>query len=238
MSHREILELAKLQAEVDKLKYEAEREQAEARLAIAEAVEKEQDAMIAGIRRRGEELTEQLAKVSDFQSFVYHFDGQVDQRSTVSCLNVINSWHRLYPDCPMNLVINSPGGDVVAGMQLFDQITAYSKRGGGNHYVTMTVRGYAASMAGVLLQAADHRVCGAESYILIHEGSVGAVGSVAEVRDTVDWVNKMSERIADIFVRRSGGKTSLKQYHNGCDRKDWWLDSTEALKRGFVDAIG
>ncbi|AID58937.1 ClpP-like protease [Mycobacterium phage Gaia] len=226
-------EQLKILAEIEKLKAEAE-----TRLTLAEAEEKEHQAIIQALSRKREERLERWTDAADIYNRVYYFNTEVSVKSVDAMLGTLHSWHRMDPNADWDIIINSPGGSVVEGMALFDTLSSYSLRGDGTHKITITVRGYAASMAAIILQAADVRRVGKESYIMIHEGSIGAVGSAAEVRDTMKWVEKMSSRIASIFVERSGGKTTLKQYKAGCDRADWWLDSDEALKRGFVDEIG
>lgn len=242
---REAAELLKLELEAEKLRVdtetariEQEQKRAEARRVKAAAQEAEHDAYLRGLRRLEAERTEDLTKVSDFYNHVYVFDQPVSQVSVNTCLNVINTWHRLKPDAPWEIVMNSPGGSVVAGMHLFDQLAGYSERGGGTHKITMTVRGYAASMAGILLQAADVRRIGRESYLMIHEISAGAGGKIGEIKDDVKWYEKVCERIVDIFVERSNGKITAEEFKKGWERIDWWIDSKEALERGFVDKIG
>src|SRR5574341_658348 len=117
-------------------------------------------------------------------------------------------------------------------MALWDFLLELRQRG---HKLTTVARGYAASMAGILLQAGDERVIGPESWLLIHEASFGVVGSYGEVEDRVEWVKKIQARILDIFASRS--KLSRSQIKRRWHRKDWWLDSDEALKLGFVDRI-
>lgn len=174
----------------------------------------------------------------------FWFNDGVDEVSVAECAAQLAVWHRLNKTCPITIKINSPGGHVFDGMYLFDDISAYSLREWdkrdipkGKHKTTIVVRGMAASMAGILLQAADHRVVGPEAYILVHEVSTYAGGKLGEIKDEVKFLEKMSDRVADIFVRRSG-KITKRQFKQRWDGKEWWLTSEEALAIGFVDEIG
>ena len=93
----------------------------------------------------------------------------------------------------------------------------------------------AASMAGILLQAGEHRWIGHQSWILIHRASFGAIGKTFEIEDEVGWIKRIEERIIKIFTSRST-LTKLKIKRNW-DRKDWWINADEALEMGLVDEI-
>lgn len=223
--------IAKLAAETEELRLQQELRRAEIR-------ERSADAEIREITRKERERLESLSLVQDHYVFHHFFDGPVDSRSVFTALSTMAAWHRQYPECPMDITINSPGGSVTDGMHLFDQIVSYSKRGGGSHLVTITVRGRAASMGAILLQAADVRRQGAEAFLLIHEVSAGTSGKVGDIKDDLKWYEKVCDRIANIFVERSGGKINADSFKEKWSRRDWWIDSREALQLGFIDEIG
>lgn len=170
----------------------------------------------------------------DYYNRVYNFTALVDERSVGVCINVLSTWSRLWPGKEIEIVIHSPGGDALAGLALFDYIG--SLRGKG-HGITTVAMGFAASMAGILLQAGSMRLIGRESYVLIHEISGSAVGRIGEIEDTITFANKMQERMINIFLGRSGGKMTRANFVKHWKRKDWWLDSSEMLRYGFVDGI-
>lgn len=138
----------------------------------------------------------------------------------------------------MNIQMHSGGGSALAGLNLFDQLTAYSLRGGGQHKVTITIRGVAASMAGVLVQAADDRVIGPTSRFMIHELSGQTGGKIGEMEDTMAFYYQLNSDIADLFVQRSEGKCSRAMFDDLWTRKDKWLTAEQAVELGFVDRIG
>lgn len=252
---REAAELRKLELEINKLGIETnsllidqQLKQEELREKAAKADLARHDADYRQISLAEKRRAEELMKIQDHYMFHHFFDGPVNEKSVYGCLNTMNAWHRQHPDSAWEITINSPGGSVIDGMHLFDQLVTYSKRGGGNHEITITVRGYAASMGGILLQAADIRRIGRESYLMIHEISAGAGGKIGEIKDDVKWYEKVCERIVDIFVTRAAeakannpdkikGITAAT-FKKSWERHDWWLDSDDALKHGFVDAIG
>ena len=230
MSEETREELARARAEL--LRAEASLAAAETRKAAAEASTAESEARAAEIALDREELKRRDELAADEFHRVYRFSGAVASDSVKNCVATLSRWHRVDPNCFITLVFHSPGGEVVAGFALWDFLMELKE----THHLTTVARGYAASMAGILLQAGHVRVMGAEASLLIHEGSFGAIGTVGSVEDTVEWVRKLQDRILDIFAARS--KMSRAQLKRRWHRKDWWLTSDEALKYGFVDEVG
>ncbi|BCP41486.1 hypothetical protein MINTMi27_15790 [Mycobacterium intracellulare] len=249
------LEGAKYEAEAAKALAEADVAKAEAQLKLADVRRKTAEAQVAEYHAESSRVSrdatlrqEKISLASNHHHHVFEFLTGVYDEPVSSCLSQLAIWHRDDPTCDMNIIMDSPGGSVIDGMHLFDQILAYSTRPWdtnnavpgvrGGHFTTMTVRGYAASMAGILLQSADHRVIGPESYLMIHEISSFTGGKIGEIKDEVKFLDKISERVVNLFVRRAGGKISKEEFEKLWERKDWWLTSEEALQYGFVDEIG
>lgn len=209
---------------------------AEAELFQQQAREAKAKAKTAELALAAKKRDEKLLLASNDRNHVLHFEHSV--RDTQLIREKLDAWHRQDKDADWTIVMNSPGGSVIDGMALFDQLTAHSKRGGGTHELTIVVRGMAASMGGILLQAADVRVCGPEAYILIHKVSTMTGGSLDDIEDEVAFLKMMTSRVENLFVNRSGGKLSKRMLRQKWARKDWWLSSADALKFGVVDSIG
>ncbi len=226
---------------------------AQARKADAEAARALADARKADAEAECQELAVELSRmelsaardadakrlVQDEKMQTYRFVGEVSSSSVKKCMDDLTVWSRLYPDAALTIIFQSPGGSVVDGLALWDYLAEMRENG---HHITTVARGYAASMAGILLQAGDKRVMGKESWLLIHEASFGAVGSFGEVEDMVEWIKRIQNRFLDIFAERA--KTSAaphpisrarlaKNWH----RKDWWISSDEALEWGLCDEV-
>jgi ATP-dependent Clp endopeptidase proteolytic subunit ClpP len=209
---------------------------------LASARKERADAGVAEITLERAQESRRLEVAGNEYNHVYFFNGSTSNTAVTSCLNKLSGWRRSDPACDIEIVFNSPGGSVVDGLALYDYIQELRRDG---HKVTTSTIGYAASMAGILLQAGDVRVMGAESWLLLHEASFGSSGKIGEVEDTVEWVKKISNRILDIFAARCAGASDLtatkrlnrRQLVNKWTRKDWWIDSGEALAYGLIDEI-
>lgn len=230
---------AKLQAETECAKAAAslnaalaDFHAANARKAAAEADQAEHHTVIARLNREDEERAYASAAARDERHHVYQFDSSVTAASVKPCISKLSEWARLEPECDITIVFNSPGGSVIDGFALWDFLATLKKNG---HHLTTVCRGMAASMGGILLQAGDKRVIGSESVLLVHEISFGAGGKIGEVEDEVAFAKMLTQRVLKIFASRT--KMTARQIDAKWKRKDWWMDSDEALKLGFVDEI-
>jgi ATP-dependent protease ClpP protease subunit len=225
--------------EAETAKYNAEAQQAlaNARLLTAQALEKEAEAECATYEATRARHVDRAWHLSDEMHRVYRFSEQVSDKSVFACMATLARWHRDDPNCEIEVVFYSPGGSVIAGMALFDELKRLSLRGGGTHKVTTGAAGWAASMAGILLQAGDVRWMGAETWLMVHEVSASTGGKIGEMKDDTIWFEAMCERVARIFVERSGGKITHAKFVKGWTRTDWFVASDEALRLGFVDEV-
>lgn len=242
---------------LEKLRQEAKRAEAQAASALAEAKDFEANALKnlaeaesfkwenIQTKLQSEEAERKAKKdlAGNEYAHKYNFTDAVDSASVQKLMNELEIWSRIDPACDIEIVFSSPGGSVIDGMALFDFIQGIRAKG---HKVTTGAIGYAASMAGILLQAGDVRWIGKEAYILVHEVSFGAGGKMGEVEDEVKFVKKIQNRVLDIFAKRCAeagkNKTATKpltktQIQQRWERKDWWIESSEALVWGFVDEV-
>jgi len=229
--------------------------EAEAAKLLAEARSSELHNSYATIEllRKQEEEAKRVA--SDYHHRVYRFDDVVQTVSVKKCMEALAQWHRLdiaenQSPSHLSVVFSSPGGSVIDGFALFDFIQEL--RGSG-HVITTKALGYAASMAGILLQAGDDRVMAAQSWLMIHEAAFGDIGKTSDIEDRVKWVKKIQDRTTDIFVSRMnsaldkreadgetlkrGQRLSKQTFQNRWLRKDWWLSSDDAYYHGLIDRI-
>lgn len=172
---------------------------------------------------------------------VYTFHDGVDKNSVDELLHVLSLWHRHDPAGAWTINLNSTGGDQYAGYMLVDELRSHSLRGGGGHHVTIKVRGIAASMGGIILQAADCRVIGRYAQIMIHKGGVSFTAdeylSVDQWADEAEWQRQSVERMIDLFLERTD-RLTRSQIRRKISRKDWWITADEAVELGLADEIG
>lgn len=247
----EELERLKLVAEIAKLHAEAERANQEALVHATALRQLTADAVMTEMRMEEMRVSRDAERGRDFYNGMYRFTGPVDDSSVHAAIDALTIWDRMYANKPLEIIFNSPGGSARAGFDLYDFIQELRGRG---HFIVTVARGWAASMGGILLQAGDRRIMGAEAYVLIHEIHMSTGGNTSQIKDDVEFLERMQDRIMHIFATRSAqavangtaeAALSVDQLTNGdpalgipgWKRRDWWLDSEQCLRFGIVDEV-
>lgn len=168
---------------------------------------------------------------------VYIFNKAVTEKSAGRLLRATEVWHHHDPHAPWTIILNSVGGGIYAGLSIIDDLIAHSIRGGGTHHITIKVRGVAASMGAMILQAGDKRVMGRNSMLMIHKGWGTTSGRTEELGDWAEWFRRDTDAMIRFFLDRTD-RITRNQFLRRINRKDWWIWPDEALKFGFVDEVG
>ncbi len=136
---------------------------------------------------------------------------------------------------PINLYINSAGGNVTDGLALHDAIQDLVGRG---IEVSIIVQGMAYSMGSVVLQAASpgRRLSFPHSWIMIHEPAKWAGWqSTSAAAQHLERLRQMQNQIYQIMSARSG--RPLKQIIRDTRRVDFYLDAWRAKDYGLIDGV-
>ena len=133
---------------------------------------------------------------------------------------------------PIKIVLNSVGGEVYSGLLLFDTIKDLIKNG---IEVTCEVRGLAASMGIIILQAGTRRLAAKYSRLLVHEVSSWSFGKATELEEQTEETKKVNEMLATILSERSG--KTVQEIQNLIKKKEYWMSAEEALQLKFIDEI-
>src|SRR5207249_1921094 len=136
---------------------------------------------------------------------------------------------------PINLYINSAGGNVTDGLAIHDAVRHIVSRGID---VTITVQGMAYSMGSVVLQAASEgqRLAFPHSWIMIHEPAKWAGWqSTTAAAQHLERLKQMQDQIYKILSSRSG--KPLRQIIKDTKRTDFYLDAQKAREYGLIDAV-
>ena len=154
------------------------------------------------------------------------FIGPVEEAAT-DFIRHFRTLEHLGPEA-ITVFLNSSGGSVVDGFAVFD-VMSLSKA-----HVTIQVFGEAASMAAVILQAADSRQMAPNASLMLHDGYAAGEAVARDFERHASDLRKCRERRYRIFAERSGKSVD---YFRRRMAHDWFLTAREALKEGLIDQI-
>ena len=138
----------------------------------------------------------------------------------------------------LEILINSPGGDIFDGVAIADLIQRREA------HTTTTAIGLAASIATVVLMAGDTVQMSESSTIMIHDAWTFEAGDSETLKKTAETLDKMSEIIANIYtnqIEKAGkllkDRDTTKKMIRKLMKNETWLDANEALNIGLIDKI-
>jgi len=134
------------------------------------------------------------------------------------------------PDKDIFFYINSPGGQVTAGLAIYDTMQYVSC-----DVVTICL-GQAASMGAVLLAggAKGKRMAFPNARMMIHQPLGGAEGQASDMEIQVKEMSRVKKRLNEILVQHTG--QSIEVIERDTDR-DFYLTAEDAVKYGLIDNI-
>jgi ATP-dependent protease ClpP protease subunit len=128
----------------------------------------------------------------------------------------------------LDVHVNSPGGDIFDGLAIYQALKNHPAK------ITMHVDGLAASIASVIVMAADKLIMAPKASMMIHDGWTMGMGNAAELRAIADLLDKQSQIIASVYADRAG---QTADFWRDRMRDETWYNAEEALAAGLVDEI-
>lgn len=128
----------------------------------------------------------------------------------------------------VDVYINSGGGDVFAGSEIYSALREYS----GN--VKIHITGIAASAASVIACAGKSEMSPTAQFMVHNVSASGTNGDYHAFDKTSEILQNANEAIAAAYVEKT--KMSKEDALNLMD-KETWLTAEKALEYGFVDEI-
>jgi ATP-dependent Clp protease protease subunit len=134
------------------------------------------------------------------------------------------------PDKDISLYINSPGGQIYAGLAIYDTMQFIKPD------VTTICFGMAMSMGSLLLTGgtAGKRLALPNSRILIHQPSGGYQGQSADIEIHAQEILDLRRRMDEIYADHTG--QSIEKVHDDMDR-DRYFKPDQAVEYGLIDRV-
>lgn len=135
----------------------------------------------------------------------------------------------LFSAAAVDIRIHSPGGSVLDGFAIFNTLRRLSG------VVNIYIDGLAASMASVIAMLPGAQVHIPENaWVMIHNPWGGAWGDAAELREYADLLERHEKNIVNAYVNKTGIDAEEIKILMAAET---WLTGTEAVEKGFADAL-
>lgn len=131
------------------------------------------------------------------------------------------------PDEPLDVYINSGGGYVDAGNEIYSTLLSHRER------VTIHIESIAASAASIIAMAGRSEISPV-GILMIHNVSGGASGDYHEMEKTAEILKQYNAALCAAYCAKTGKK--LDDMLKLMDRETW-LTAEQAVRMGFVDKI-
>lgn len=129
---------------------------------------------------------------------------------------------------PIHLHINSDGGDIFAGNEIYNALMEHKGK------VRVSVGALAASMASVIAMAGDEISIAENGMLMVHDPWTIFLGDAEEMRKTADTLDDLKAGIVKAYQRQ----TNLDPAAIAALMSDeTWMTAEEAQQLGFVDSI-
>jgi len=175
----------------------------------------------------------QKDKVKNMAKVSIDILGEISE--SVNSYNSVRSKINQADGQPINLTISSGGGSVTEGMGIADLVANYPEE------TTATGIGLVASIATVVLLAADNVKMTENAFMMIHRPWSYTMGNADELEATAELLDKMEAKLLDIYtasvIKRKGDQKNLKEIITNMMAAETWLTAQEALEFGFIDEI-
>lgn len=128
---------------------------------------------------------------------------------------------------PLLVEINSGGGDVFAGSEIYTALKAYAGT------VEINIVGLAASAASVIAQAGHSRIS-PTALFMVHNVSGSAAGDFHDMQQEAEILQTANKAVAAAYLEKTG--KSMEELLGIMDAETW-MDAQKAVEYGFVDEV-
>ena len=131
-----------------------------------------------------------------------------------------------FPDRPLEVIINSGGGDVFTGSEIYSMLK--------NHkgHVTVKIVGVCASAASMVAMAGDTVEMSPTGLLMIHNAMGWTFGNTQEHEKQIKSLEEANDSIAKAYQNKTG--LPLSEIRD-LMKEETWFSCDKAIKYGFVD---
>ncbi|GBA80336.1 head maturation protease, ClpP-related [Lactobacillus paragasseri] len=168
------------------------------------------------IQMNGEVIPSDYADVYDYLGYE-----NINPKAIKQALNEANG-------SDVTLEINSPGGYVDAGSEIYTALKEYQGQ------VIAKITGQACSAASWIALAADRIEMSPTAQMMIHRASTISIGNSDDLASDLNALNSLDKSFVDLYSQRTG-LDAQEVYRLMCNTT--WMNAKEAVDKGFADEI-
>lgn len=132
-------------------------------------------------------------------------------------------------DKPINVEMNSPGGNYFEGVAIYNLLRRHTQP------VNVQILGIAASAASVIAMAGDTIEIAANAEIMIHEAQGVFIGTKSEMAEAVSVLQHVDDAMTATYAARSG--RPAEEFATMIAGKDVYFRGQEAIDAGLADTL-
>tara|TARA_R110001592_G_scaffold233105_1_gene490638 strand:+ start:2808 stop:3416 length:609 start_codon:yes stop_codon:yes gene_type:complete len=178
-----------------------------------------------------EALHNQLGTLLDYEDSVIFINDEINDTTLTDFIIRMRSLlqHRKDKTVPVNLMINSPGGDVYEMFGIIDYIESLDVK------VNTICRGRAMSAAAVILACGTgNRMMSKRSTVMFHQSSSFMGGKMSDITAYLDNIKSLEVLIYSMLAEKTNKDADWWREKM---RNDMFLTAEELLEIGVIDQI-
>lgn len=129
---------------------------------------------------------------------------------------------------PLEVYINSYGGHVSAGLAIYNAISAHKG------YTTITIEGFACSIASIIAFAGDKLVMCKSSLLMIHLPYLGIVGNKIDLAREIKALEQLESTMMSVYEQNLVNQSD-KQTISDLMYAETWFAAVEAAKYFVIE---
>ena len=131
-----------------------------------------------------------------------------------------------FPDKPLEVIINSGGGDVFTGSEIYSMLKSHKG------HVTVKIIGVCASAASMVAMAGDTVEMSPTGLLMIHNAMGWTFGNTQEHEKQIKSLEEANDSIAKAYQNKTGLPLSeIRELM----KAETWFSCDKAIEYGFVD---
>lgn len=131
-----------------------------------------------------------------------------------------------FPDKPLEVIINSGGGDVFTGSEIYSMLKSHKG------HVTVKIVGVCASAASMVAMAGDTVEMSPTGLLMIHNAMGWTFGNTQEHEKQIKSLEEANDSIAKAYQNKTGLPLSKIR---DLMKAETWFSCNKAIEYGFVD---